>query len=185
MTSLISCTRRISRRYHGFCGNRRDQLSSNRPVNDTCRRADAFLFVSTGAIYAPHGTPRPFPSGDRPARHGTPWLAHYPIGKIATEGWSGRCGNAGLPTTIARLNIADGPYGHGGVPILFLEKMLSNEPIPVPHKEAKLVQSIHTDDIVRQVPLLWNIATTPATVRIGAGTKQVSHNENLSNISQK
>jgi UDP-glucuronate 4-epimerase len=91
------------------------------------------------------------------------WLPTYPIGKIAAEGTARAfAATLNLPTTIARLNVAYGPYGHGGLPMIMLRMMIAGEPIEVPPSGQNWCNPIHTDDIARQVPLLWQLAAVPA-----------------------
>ncbi|GAA2012570.1 NAD(P)-dependent oxidoreductase [Nocardiopsis rhodophaea] len=129
-----------------------------------CRRATAFLYVSTGAIYARQELDHPHAETD-PLGGQTPWLPTYAVGKLAVEGAVRAFATAlGLPTTIARLNVAYGPHGHGGVPILLFRRLLAGEPIEVPRDVQNYCNPIHTDDITRQVPLLWDVATSPARI---------------------
>jgi UDP-glucuronate 4-epimerase len=129
-----------------------------------CRRAEALLFVSTGAVYAHQGVDHRYTEMDALGGQAL-WFPTYPVGKIASEGAVRALATAlSLPTTIARLNVAYGPYGHGGVPILFLRRILTGQPIEIPQVGQGLFSPIHTDDIVRQVPLLWSVATVPTRV---------------------
>lgn len=129
-----------------------------------CRRAEAFLFVSTGAIYARKARDHRHVETD-PLGGQARWLPTYPVSKIAAEGTARAFAvTLELPTIIARLNVAYGPNGHGGLPVLLLRRMLADEPIEVPHTAQNWCSPIHTDDIARQVPLLWGVATVPARV---------------------
>lgn len=129
-----------------------------------CRKAEAFLFVSSGAVYAPAAREHRLSETD-PLGGSTPWLPTYPVSKLATEGVvRAFAATLGLPAVIARLNVAYGPYGHGGMPILLFRRMLSGAPIEVPPEGQNWCSPIHTDDVVRQVPLLWKAAAVPARV---------------------
>jgi UDP-glucuronate 4-epimerase len=129
-----------------------------------CRRAEAFLYLSSGAIYGDRGLRHRYTETD-PLDGRTPWLPTYPIGKLATEGVVRALAvTLGLPSTIARLNVAYGPYGHGGMPMLLLRRMLDGAPVEVPHAGQSLCNPIHTDDVVRQAPLLWAAAKAPAQI---------------------
>jgi UDP-glucuronate 4-epimerase len=137
-----------------------------------CRTAEAFLFVSTGAIYArqtlDHLYTENHPIGGR-----ADWLPAYPVGKIATEGTVRAFGRVlGVPTTIARLNIAYGPGGYGGVPMLYFKRMLANEPIAVPLEGQNWCSLLFTDDLVRQVPKLSDAATVETTLVNWAATSR-------------
>jgi UDP-glucuronate 4-epimerase len=138
-----------------------------------CRRAEAFLFVSSGGIYT--GKPRDHRYAETDPLGGqTPWLPTYPIGKIAAEGTArALAAILELPTVIARLNIAYGPYGHGGVPVLLFKRLLAGHAVECPFEGQNWCNPIHTDDIARQVPLLWNAATVPARVLNWGGDETV------------
>lgn len=137
------------------------------------RNAEAFIYVSTGAIYAAQGIDHLYSETDALAGVAA-WLPVYPVAKIAAEGAVRAFATTlGLKTTIARLNVAYGPYGHGGVPVLLYRQMLAGKPIPIPQQGQNLASLIHTDDIVRQVPLLWDAATAPALLVNWGGDEAV------------
>lgn len=129
-----------------------------------CRHAEAFLYVSTGAVYV-----------GRVGRHlhretdpvGGVWerLPTYPMAKLAAEGVVRALAvTMNIPAIIARLDVAYGPYGHGGMPILRARRMLAGEPQELPNEGQAWCMPIHTDDVLRQVPLLWREAAVPAQV---------------------
>lgn len=129
-----------------------------------CRAAEAFLFISTSAVYAPQPLDHLHTEAD-PLGAESVWLPTYPVSKLATEGAVRALAvTLGLPTTIARLNVAYGPHGHGGVPIVLYRQMLAGEPISIPHTGQRHCSPIHTDDIARHVPRLWAAAGLPVTV---------------------
>jgi UDP-glucuronate 4-epimerase len=153
-----------------------------------CRTADAFLYVSSGAVYARQTLEHQYTETD-PIDGVADWLPAYPVGKIAAEGAvRAFSGVLGLPTTIARLNIAYGPGGYGGVPMLYFKRMLAGEPIQVPSRGQNWCSLLHSDDIVHQVPLLWQAATVPATLVNWGGDEPVGmtdcihHMEELTGI---
>ncbi|WP_326600247.1 NAD-dependent epimerase/dehydratase family protein [Streptomyces sp. NBC_01803] len=138
-----------------------------------CRTAEAFLYVSTGALYARQSLSHAYTEND-PLDGRADWLPAYPVGKIATEGTVRAFAHTlGLPTTIARLNIAYGPGGYGGVPMLYFKRMLAGEPIPVPMSGQNWCSPIYTDDLVRQVPQLWAAADVPVTLTNWGGDEAV------------
>lgn len=148
-----------------------------------CRGAEAFLYISTGALYARQRLDHLHTETD-PLGTATPWLPTYPVGKLATEGVvRAFAATLGLPTTIARLNAAYGPYGHGGIPIMFFRRILAGEPIEVPRRGQELCSPIHTDDIARQVPLLWDVAKVSSTVLNWGGDDAVGVQDLMSYIS--
>ncbi|MGI8312570.1 NAD-dependent epimerase/dehydratase family protein [Saccharopolyspora hattusasensis] len=138
-----------------------------------CRTAEAFLYVSTGAIYARQTLDHLYTETD-PIDGKAEWLPAYPVGKIATEGTVRAFGRVlGLPTTVARLNIAYGPGSYGGVPMLYFKRMLAGEPIPVPVEGQNWCSLLYTDDLVRQVPKLWDAATVETTLVNWGGDESV------------
>ncbi|MEV4434107.1 NAD(P)-dependent oxidoreductase [Streptomyces sp. NPDC049585] len=153
-----------------------------------CRTAEAFLYVSTGALYARSTLDHAYTESD-PVDGVADWLPAYPVGKIAAEGTARAFARVlGLPTTIARLNIAYGPGGYGGVPMLYFARMLAGEPIAVPLTGQNWCSPLHTDDLVAQVPHLWRAAGIPATLVNWGGdeamgmTDCVRHLEELTGI---
>ncbi|MFC8506012.1 NAD-dependent epimerase/dehydratase family protein [Streptomyces sp. NPDC057411] len=138
-----------------------------------CRTAEAFLYVSTGALYKRQTLDHAYREDD-PVDGVADWLPAYPVVKIATEGAvRALAATLGLPTIIARLNIAYGPGGYGGVPMLYFKRMLAGEPIPVPVEGQNWCSLLYTDDLVEQVPHLWNAATVPATLTNWGGDEPV------------
>ncbi|MET7935258.1 NAD(P)-dependent oxidoreductase [Streptomyces sp. NPDC005322] len=138
-----------------------------------CRDAEAFLYVSTGALYKRQTLDHPYAEDD-PIDGVADWLPAYPVGKIAAEGTVRAFSRVlNLPTTIARLNIAYGPGGYGGVPMLYFKRMLAGEPIPVPKEGQNWCSLLYTDDLVAQVPKLWEAASAPATLVNWGGDEAV------------
>ncbi|AZM56534.1 dehydratase [Streptomyces sp. WAC 01529] len=149
-----------------------------------CRSADAFLYVSTGALYARQTLDHAYTEDD-PVDGVADWLPAYPVGKIATEGAVRAFSQVlGLPTTIARLNIAYGPGGYGGVPMLYFKRMLAGEPIPVPMSGQNWFSPLHTDDLVAQVPHLWQAASAPATLVNWGGDEPVGVTDCIRHLSE-
>jgi nucleoside-diphosphate-sugar epimerase len=103
------------------------------------------------------------------------WLPAYPVAKISAEGAARAFAVAlGLPTVIARLNAVYGPRGQGGIPVLLYREMLARKPVPIPHKGGQSLASLlHTDDLIRQVPLLWAAASSPALILNWGGDEAV------------
>jgi nucleoside-diphosphate-sugar epimerase len=149
-----------------------------------CRGARAFLYVSSFGVYKAIGPDHPYSETDPIGGH-TPWMPAYAPAKIATEGLvRGLAHTLHLPTTIARLNVAYGPAGHGGVPIRFLKLMMAGEPIAVPMTSEDWQSPVHTDDLARQVPLLWGVAAIdPPTIVNWAGDEVVSVRDMMQYIS--
>src|SRR5579864_3942096 len=73
---------------------------------DHCRKADAFVFISTFGVYAKQPTPDAPVSEDAPLGGYTPYAPSYGLGKLAAEGAVRAFAQVlELPTTIARLNV--------------------------------------------------------------------------------
>ena len=140
-----------------------------------CRHAKAFLHVSSTAVYQANGH-HAFQETDPLGDNHRVLVPTYSLCKIAAEAMA-RYGARqwGLPTTIARLNV---PYGvNGGWPAMHLEMILAGQPIPVHIDAPSSYNPIHEDDIVRQIPLLLQQATVPATIVNWAGNDVVSIEE--------
>jgi UDP-glucuronate 4-epimerase len=129
-----------------------------------CRTARAFIYISTGAVYARQESDHLYVETD-PLGGLLTWMPAYTSVKTASEGVArALAATLGLRTVIARLNVAYGPYGHGGEPVMLYREMLAGRPIPIPHQGQDLTSMIHTDDLIGQVPLLWEAASSPALI---------------------
>ncbi|MFJ8589289.1 NAD-dependent epimerase/dehydratase family protein [Streptomyces sp. NPDC093595] len=147
-----------------------------------CRRAASFLYVSTGALYARRTLDHAYTEDD-PVDASADWLPAYPVAKLATEGVVRAFARVlGLPTTIARLNIAYGPGSYGGVPMLYFRQMLAGAPIAVPRSGQNWCSLLHTDDLVAHVPHLWRAASVPATLVNWGGDEPVGVTDLLRHI---
>ncbi|MEU9030995.1 NAD(P)-dependent oxidoreductase [Streptomyces sp. NPDC048383] len=148
-----------------------------------CRTAESFLYVSTGALYARRTLDHAYAEDD-PVSASADWLPAYPVGKLATEGVVRAFARVlGVPTTIARLNIAYGPGGsYGGVPMLYFRQMLAGTAIPVPLAGQNWCSLLYTDDLVAQVPHLWRAASVPSTLVNWGGDEAVGVTDLLRHI---
>lgn len=147
-----------------------------------CRTARAFIYISSGVVYAQQQWDHLYTETDALGCV-LAWLPVYPVVKVASEGAVRAISTAlGLPTVIARLNVPYGPNGYGGVPILLYREMLAGKSIAVPHKGQNLCSPIHAEDLVRQVSLLWDVASSPALVLNWGGDEVVGLQECLEYI---
>lgn len=138
-----------------------------------CSTAESFLYVSSGVVYNRADRTHRYREGD-PLGGAAPWLATYPVAKITAEGVVRGLSEAlALPAVTARLNIAYGPSGHGGVPMILFNEMRRGQPCAVPREGQNYCNLLHTDDVVRQVPLLWAAARVPARVVNWGGDEEV------------
>ncbi|MBK7729483.1 MAG: NAD-dependent epimerase/dehydratase family protein [Gammaproteobacteria bacterium] len=140
-----------------------------------CQAAQAFLHVSSCAVYHPAGheeLTEKSPLGDN---HRT-MFATYSVGKNAQEAVVRLCARAfDLPSIICRLNV---PYGNnGGWPYYHLLMMENGIPIPVNTDARNSYTLIHEDDIVRTIPALVNAASVPAEIVNWSGHEHVSIEE--------
>lgn len=138
-----------------------------------CKAAEAFFHCSSTAVYAPHDhDPRnendPLGDSHRPM----PGMPTYSISKIAAEVLVKHTAKRlGLPTVIARLNV---PYGDTYGWMLFHLMMMERDlPVAVHVDQPTSYTPIHSDDIIRSLPYLLTLASTPATV-VNWGGDQVA-----------
>ncbi|MGP3978867.1 NAD-dependent epimerase/dehydratase family protein [Streptomyces sp. 8N114] len=148
-----------------------------------CSAAEAFLYVSSGVVYNRADHTHRYREDD-PLGGAAPWLPTYPVAKLSAEGVvRGLAEALSLPALIARLNIAYGPYGHGGVPMILFDQMRRGQPCAVPREGQNYCNLLHTDDVVRQVPLLWAAAQAPARVVNWGGDEEVGMTDLLEHMS--
>jgi nucleoside-diphosphate-sugar epimerase len=145
-----------------------------------CRRAEAFLHLSTAVVYRRHPEhPRhPYAETDDLGTDSATFLQIYPTVKIAVEGAVRAASRMlGLPTMIARMNTAYGPTGHGGLAVHYYHMMKAGRPIPTPIGYDNVASPIGPKDIGRQAHLLLEAATVPATVVNWAGDDAATDRE--------
>jgi nucleoside-diphosphate-sugar epimerase len=141
---------------------------------DHCKAADAFLFVSSFALYQRQDPLHAYAETDPLGGYAT-YASSYPVSKIAAEGAVRAAAQLlKLPTTIARMNIGYGTSGHGGLPITYFDMMQKGMPIPVPVGYDNWGSPIAEQDIGEQAGLLLDIASVPATIVNWAGDDAIS-----------
>lgn len=125
--------------------------------------ADAFLDVSTIAVYDRHPDPAHLYTEDDPIGETKQvYSATYSITKITQEAVvRSMARTLGLPSTIARMNASYGPKG--GLPAYQLDMIVNDVPIPV-RTGGCWFNPIHDDDILDQIPRLLSVASVPATI---------------------
>jgi nucleoside-diphosphate-sugar epimerase len=137
-----------------------------------CRRAEAFLFMSSTVVYKAlepghlHAETDPL-GGTSTAL----WNPAYAASKIAAEGAVRAFAHVlDLPTVITRLSVQYGaaggtnPYTQGGLPMNILRWMLDGKEVPIRANNENWASPVHSDDVVRFVPRYWNAASVPANV---------------------
>jgi nucleoside-diphosphate-sugar epimerase len=139
------------------------------------RDVEAFLHCSSTGVYEPNGS-HPMREDDPLGDNHRVLLTTYSISKIAAEVVARLSSRLyGLPTIIPRLNV---PYGDAiAWPSMHLEAILAGQPIQVLPGEETVYSPIHSDDIIRQIPLLLAAASVPAVTVNWAGPDVVSVQE--------
>jgi nucleoside-diphosphate-sugar epimerase len=149
-----------------------------------CRNAEAFLFVSASAVYKRLAWDHVHSESD-PLSGDSPYLGPYAIQKIGCEAIVRSLAQAlDLPSVIGRLSVTFGPHSYGGLPVRFFQLMLEGKPIPIPVGHDNLCMPMHTDDVARQVPLLWQAASVPAVVLNWCGDEVVGQQELVTYVSE-
>lgn len=141
-----------------------------------CRKARAFLHVSSSSVYLPHADHPHHPYAETDAL-GCPatYSASYPVIKLTTEGAVRAAARMlDLPTTIARMNVGYSWTGHGGLPVRYYHMMAEGRPIAVPRGYPNIASPICGEDIARQAHLLLEAASVPATIVNWAGDDAVT-----------
>ena len=135
----------------------------------------AFLHCSSTGVYQPNGS-HPMKEEDPLGDNHRPLLTTYSISKIAAEAVARMSARLhGVPTIIPRLNV---PYGEAVAwPSMHLEAILAGQPIQVLPGDETVYSPIHSDDIIRQIPLLLEAASVPAVTVNWAGPDVVSVQE--------
>jgi nucleoside-diphosphate-sugar epimerase len=144
-----------------------------------CKRAKAFLQVSTTGVYSrdPDDYHR-YAEGDR-IGGSTDYAPFYGGSKAAGEGVVRTLSRIlDIPLTIARMNVAyGGPQDDGGLPGAVLEWLAKGEPIRIPKSWPCLHMPIHEDDISEQIEPLLAAATIGGNVVNWGGDDMVSVEE--------
>lgn len=142
-----------------------------------CRHAKAFLYVSTVLVYTRLDHDHRHAETD-PTSGYAPWNPSYPLGKIAAEGAVRAFAEVlGVPSIVARMGVAYGTVGKGGLPVRIAESVRAGLPVVVGRHVDHLYNPLHVNDIVRQVPLLWSAAAVRAVVVNWGGDDVVSESQ--------
>jgi nucleoside-diphosphate-sugar epimerase len=140
-----------------------------------CRKAKAFLHVSSCAVYHPNGHDLLTEDSALGDNHRI-MFPTYSVGKNAQEAVVRFAARAyDLPTVICRLNV---PYGdNGGWPFYHLLMMQNNVAIPVNVDKPNTYNLFHEDDIIRSIPPLLAAASVPAQIVNWCGDELISIEE--------
>ena len=139
------------------------------------RAVKAFFHMSSSSIYRDNPDPEAVIAEDAVIGGYSHYSPHYAMSKLATESvvrFQARALN--LPTIIARLDVAYGQYGHGGVPMVLVDFMKNGWPYQRKADAESYCSPIYQDDIVAQVQGLLDHAAIPAPVVNLGGDEPVS-----------
>lgn len=137
-----------------------------------CRRANGFVYCSTGSIYGYQGQ-RPLREDDPP---GVPLRANYSFSKVAGEQictWVAE--RFAIPLTIIRICSTYGP--EGGAPADRLDQMLRGEPIRLYPDPPNNYNPIYEDDYVNHGIRAMEVADSPPLSVNWCGSETVSVEE--------
>lgn len=133
------------------------------------RNAKAFFHMSSDSVY--RDNPDPAAVIDEGATLGgySNYAPNYAMSKLVSEGvvrYQAR--DLNLPTVIARLDVAYGLCGHGGVPTVLYQFMQGGMAYTKKNNGESYCCPIHENDIIEQVQGLLEHASVPAlTVNLG------------------
>jgi UDP-glucuronate 4-epimerase len=137
------------------------------------RKARACLVMSTCGVYAsPEDSRRAIMESDSLGGSPQPYSPTYCVSKIGEEAVARFAAREfGLPTTIARMNVAYGD--NGGLPAILFEMILAEQSVPLLAGRAAVCSPIHEDDIFDHTPGLLTAASIPATITNWGGDEAV------------
>jgi UDP-glucuronate 4-epimerase len=137
-----------------------------------CRKAEAFLHVSTIGVYAENRDPNHEYREDDLT--GSAIMGHYPGTKLAGEGAvRGMARYLGLPTIICRLGVQYGIFSQGGLLGIMLKMLLDGQTVLLPKGRTNIIRPISDDDVVGFIEPLLNAATVPAVTVNLAGDEDM------------
>jgi nucleoside-diphosphate-sugar epimerase len=142
------------------------------------RKVRAFFHMSSSSVYrVPASSPEPVKETDMLGGFSN-YGPHYAMSKLATEAvvrFQARV--LELPTIIARLDVAYGARGHGGVPMAVYQFMKHGMPYTRAASGESYCSPIHEDDIAEQAERLILKAAVPAPIVNLGGDEPVSVEE--------
>lgn len=140
-----------------------------------CRKAKAFLSMSSTGVYQPHPDPwHAFLEEDPLGGAFIPGAPHYSMSKVVQEGVARAVARQlGLPTIIARMNAAYGPDGGGGLPGRLCDQVRDGEQVMV-RWDPNTYSPIHDQDIFEQAEAFLDAASPTAPIVNWGGDEPVS-----------
>ena len=142
------------------------------------RDVKAFFHMSSDSVYRDTADPKEIIDESAVLGGYSNYAKHYAMSKLVSEGvvrFQAR--ELNLPTIIARLDVAYGVCGHGGVPTVLYQFMQGGIPYTQKDNGESYCCPIHQDDIVQQVQGLIAHASVPATTVNLGGDEVVSVEE--------
>ena len=140
-----------------------------------CRKAKAVLVMSTCTVYKPFADPFHVYHEDDALGDQFPVVPTYSVAKISEEVVARYCARAfNLPTIIARMNAAYGPYG--GLQCSHADAIVAGRPV-ITRSDPTAYSPIHDDDIADQVEALLGAASVPAAIVNWGGDEVVTAQE--------
>lgn len=134
-----------------------------------------FFHMSSSSIYRDNPDPLAVIEEDAVLGGFSHYSHHYAMSKLATEAVVRyQALSLNLPTIIARLDVAYGEHGHGGVPMVLVDFMKNGWPYQRKADSESYCSPIYQDDITRQVQGLLAHAAVPAPVVNLGGDDPVS-----------
>lgn len=142
------------------------------------RGARAFFHMSSSSVYrVPPSSAKPVQETETLGGYSV-YSPHYAMSKLATEAVVRFQARAlGLPTILARLDVAYGTRGHGGVPMALYQMMKHGAAYTRAASGESYCSPIHEDDIAEQVEALVFAAAVPAPIVNLGGDEAVSVEE--------
>jgi UDP-glucuronate 4-epimerase len=127
-----------------------------------CRKAKAFLHVSTTGVYAHHPDPTHRYTTEDPIGGGT--MGHYNGTKAAGEGAVRTVARIlNLPTIICRLDVQYGTYADGGLPVNQFRNVINGKPNRLPASYPVMHAPVHEDDLAAFIEPCLKAASVPVT----------------------
>jgi len=147
--------------------------------------AKAFFHMSSASVYRPQDDPTQPVAEDAPLGGVSTYSPHYSMSKLVSESVVRFQARAlDLPTVIARLDVAYGTRGHGGLPMVLYELMKHGMAFVKQADAESHCTVIHEDDIATQVEALLAHASVPATIVNLAGDDVVTLEEIITYIEE-
>jgi nucleoside-diphosphate-sugar epimerase len=146
-----------------------------------CRKAKAFLHVSTIGVYTPSEDPYYRYKETDPV--GSNYNTLYAGSKLAGEGAAlAFARTLNLPTVICRLGAQYGEYSDGGLPGIALNMIEAGIPIPLKTPERVFVSLVANEDVINFVEPSLKAASVPAKILNWTGDEPTSFRDMIEHL---